>query len=74
MICGVSCLPAGAMCETLVDPKGSRCPTRGVSFLAYRKANPSFSSSPLPPAGRFIFLVHPTPRLSILAFQLAFLN
>ena len=48
MICGVSCLPAGAMCETLVDPKGSRCPTRGVSFLAYRKANPSFSSSPSP--------------------------
>ena len=29
MICGVSCLPAGAMSETLVDPKGSRCPTKG---------------------------------------------
>ena len=26
MIRGVSCLPAGAMCETLVDPKGSNHP------------------------------------------------
>ena len=37
MICGVSCLPAGAMCETFVNPKGSSCPTKGSCWLYWRE-------------------------------------